>query len=330
MIKKATPEVVVSFQSLVLSEAHKQCLGICEELTDARLNERFIKTKRTSIQKLLKDAKTAKPIKSVLDKQVNEFLLLTTQHQLPLCLDIKRKKTLEDLRIQFQSNYLSPHLKFVKTPTGIEYTLGLALDGQAPWHPVTMDTHMVCNQPAWAIFDKQLFQLQHINGNKLNPFLKKKTIVIPNHLSRTYLEKFVHNLVTKVKVDLNGFELIEHTEKPVFTYGKETFHYWAKEDKRTRIHYGEDNDVTFSITRRQAPEEENVLTAIKNLNITVDKTKRLVFCKLSTDPFRALYWLRTHKDALAKHNITVELPCINDHPISFANQIVTNRRQRLV
>lgn len=336
MLKKATPEVIASFQSLEYNEVNQRCLRICEDLSDEGLQNRFIKTKRSSINKLLADDKTAKPIQAAIDKQVNEILELISKHKLPLCLDIKRKTKLEKLRILCDEVALSPILKFVKTPTGIEYTLGLESDDQSIWHPADMDAQMICNQPGWVILDKKLFRLQHINGNKLKPFLKKKSVIIPDHLSHTYLEKFVYHLIAKVKVELNGFELIQHTESPkailkaredfisdswildlLFTYGSETFHYWAKEDKRTRLHYEKDNSISFSMTKRQESAEEAIIALLKQYGITVDKTKRLVFADAPQDPFHALNWLRINKDSIESHHISIELPKINDHTLSF-------------
>ena len=336
MIKKASPEVIASFQSISLDEANQRCITICEDLTDESLHHRFIKTKRNTIVKLLADPLTAKPIRAAVDKQVNETLNLFCQHQLPVCLNIERKTRLESLRVHPHKSQLSPILKFEKTQTGIMYTLRLVGPDQSEWHPADLDPHMVCNQPGWVILKRQLFQVQYINGNKLKPFLKKKTITIPNHLSHTYLEKFVYSLIAKVKVEVIGFDLKEHTERPkatlkaredfitdtwildlVFSYQEETFHYWAKEKTRTKLHYGQDNSISFSLTRRQDDVEEAIIEILKSYGVIVDPTKRLVFKEPSEDSFFAIHWLKEHKTSLEADHISIELPRINDHTLSF-------------
>jgi len=335
MVRKATPEVVASFHTLPDDEINKKCLSICEEMTDENLRIRFIKSKRMTIAKLMAEPKSSKAAKSAISRQVNEFLQLIREYSLPLCLNVERKTKLESKRITVHNQFLSPLLRFEKSDGGINYTLLLAMAGQDGWHPASMDSHMVCDQPGWAIFDNRLFQLEHINGNKLKPFLKKKTVVIPNHLSHTYLEKFVYGLIAKVQVDVSGFELKEHIEKPkailkaredfiaenwildlLFDYGEDTFHYWAKEDKRTRLIYGKNHSVSFSVTRRQDDIEEAIVKSILPLGVTVDQTKRLVFSQSETEPFHALHWLQQNKTKLEKQDISVELPSINNHSLS--------------
>ena len=67
------------------------------------------------------------------------------------------------------------------------------------------------NEPSWITFDGKIYHIQHINGNKLKPFLQKKEVIIPNKNSIEYFNKFIKNVIKKVPIEADGFSVIKDT-----------------------------------------------------------------------------------------------------------------------
>jgi non-specific serine/threonine protein kinase len=57
------------------------------------------------------------------------------------------------------------------------------------------------------VFDQKLVQLNAVDARKLKPFLTKKTIEIPSRMVIDYFEKFIKDIVKKVDITADGFEI---------------------------------------------------------------------------------------------------------------------------
>jgi len=74
------------------------------------------------------------------------------------------------------------------------------------------DSFLICHEPAWLVANDKLYRFaKGVDGHKLKPFLRKKFIVIPRKVEKTYFEKFVTQLVASFDVYAKGFEI--NTEK---------------------------------------------------------------------------------------------------------------------
>ncbi|MGB3618238.1 MAG: SNF2-related protein [Catalinimonas sp.] len=75
------------------------------------------------------------------------------------------------------------------------------------------DAMIVCYYPAWLLLGNCLYHFEeHVDGNKLKPFLNKKFITIPHKVEETYYRKFVTQLVEAYDVQASGFTI--NTEQP--------------------------------------------------------------------------------------------------------------------
>ncbi len=78
--------------------------------------------------------------------------------------------------------------------------------------------YIVCREPAYLVLNSKLYGFQqNIDANKLNPFLNKKFIVIPQKVEETYFKKFVAPLVASFDVYAKGFEINSSRPEPVPT-----------------------------------------------------------------------------------------------------------------
>lgn len=77
------------------------------------------------------------------------------------------------------------------------------------------DANLICNEPAWLLLDNVIYSFdKEIDGKKLQPFLKKKFIVIPRQVEESYYRKFVAPLVESFDVYAKGFDIRSEVYKP--------------------------------------------------------------------------------------------------------------------
>ena len=93
------------------------------------------------------------------------------------------------------------------TSVNTEYFPILTYGGQ-PVEFQFRGAYLPCKSPAWMIVNNKLYSFTgDIDGNKLQPFLNKKSILIPRKLEDTYYRKFVAPLVASFDVRAKGFEI---------------------------------------------------------------------------------------------------------------------------
>ncbi|MEM8964832.1 MAG: SNF2-related protein [Bacteroidota bacterium] len=77
------------------------------------------------------------------------------------------------------------------------------------------NAYIICNQPAWMVLEHRLFTFEkEVDGNKLQPFLNKKFIVIPKKVEDSYYRKFVAPLVSSFDVYAKGFDILTERHRP--------------------------------------------------------------------------------------------------------------------
>ena len=75
--------------------------------------------------------------------------------------------------------------------------------------------YIVCHQPAWMVLENRLYTFEKdVDGNKLQPFLNKKFIVIPRKVEDSYYRKFVASLISSFDVYAKGFEILTERHRP--------------------------------------------------------------------------------------------------------------------
>ncbi|MFA0961916.1 DEAD/DEAH box helicase [Roseivirga sp. BDSF3-8] len=83
------------------------------------------------------------------------------------------------------------------------------------------NAYILCREPAWLVIDQKLYSFaKDVDGNKLQPFLNKKFILIPKKVEETYYRKFVAPLVASFDVYAKGFEIKteKYPAKPCLTF----------------------------------------------------------------------------------------------------------------
>ncbi|MBE0392813.1 DEAD/DEAH box helicase [Flavobacterium sp. PL002] len=209
--KKASPEVLKSYgiEINALSKEAQKALSICEKLTSEAVAKKFNtgKTKK-SIEDLRKDTKLATGIQLYQEIQLAEFLKLINTHSFPICFSLNKDKDFQKNAISTQNKALEAKIHFLKTEEGITYTLQLVEEEQV-FYPSEKKIDIILNDPAWLVVDDKLVTINAIDAKKIKPFLSKKTIDIPARTVTEYFQKFIKDIVKKVDVTADGFEIIQ-------------------------------------------------------------------------------------------------------------------------
>ena len=209
LYKKITLENCASF-GLYLEELqpfYKTLFAIAADFKKEFILKKFDKTKKIkSILDLRKDKAVDKLVTVFLENRLHQFLLLCKENKLALSVNLGNKKEFYNAQIEIESHPLDPILQFNKTEIGIDYSLQL-LNSHNQFSPSQKQIVIVVNEPSWVLVDKKLFTINHLNSNKLKPFLTAKSIFIPNKIVVDYFDKFIKTIVQKVTVEATGFEI---------------------------------------------------------------------------------------------------------------------------
>jgi len=324
--KRATPETLAGLSSVEFEDTpHTKLVGIAESLTEESLSVKFKpKGKRKVNFKVIKADKTVFDLcVKYISRKMAEMLTLCKAHQYPVTIGLLRREAAEDFRYTFSSEDYRPRLKFAKHTEGIDYTLYFEKN-QGLVYPFNTDTHIITNHPAWVVMEDRLIHLSQLNGNKLKPFLKKTKITIPQRTMKVYFEKFIMDLVPKVKIDTDGFEIendkdlktikIEVVEdvfsekfllRLQFQYSYFQFRSGDPNESKTTIHFSNDETEVLIINQlRDKTAESKVVKGIKTLGAT--KTDADYFSIGEGERSALLHWISDHKAQLEDLGLHLE------------------------
>ncbi len=196
--------------------------------------------------------------------------------------------------------------------------------------------YIICKQPAWLVLNNKLYSFEKgVDGNKLQPFLNKKFIMIPRKVEDSYYRKFVAPLVASFDVYAKGFEIQTERHTPVpqlnfyevyqnqpelveadkknnghgdmpesdkicfelsFQYGNDTFNS-SQDDAVSVLVEKQKNDYTFRRIVRHSRREEEVLQFFQQRAVEFCKSKAVL------DKSEAFAWISQYRDILAEEGI---------------------------
>lgn len=213
-IKQKAISSTISAYGLELDKVRARIFDINEKLLPQNLETRF-KTKRRrkiSLSELIKDEETLRSIKKYTHSLINEALSLISRNKLPVSWDVERKVLVKDFILRVNRQPLEPHLYFERTATNVKYRFRLITENGL-WNIRDREQVIpITNHPAWVMIDHELHQINHVNGNMVKPFRGKDVVIIPNSYVRSYFEKFILKVASKVDIEAKGFDLIEEQE----------------------------------------------------------------------------------------------------------------------
>lgn len=192
---------------------------------------------------------------------------------------------------------------------------------------------LLCNDPAWLLFDHQLFHFEkNIDGKKLQAFLNKKFIVVEKRFEPAYYRKFIANLVTHFDVKANGFdikvergtpqvfvgisdlpgnstedlfknEISEEEESQIafelrFKYGENDFRADQQSDHNVRLEEDGEN-YTFYKVVRSSQKEKSFGKLLNDLGLPVRKGR------VAMPKTKAFDWIGDNEDILEENDVKI-------------------------
>ena len=120
-------------------------------------------------------------------------------------------------QLRFADETLKVDFRIEHTTTGTRYFARLYRRGENV-QLQQANLHLLTNQPAWLLLDNTLYRLNpaSLDGKKLQPFLKKYYLLIPQTQGDEFMGRFVKKLVEETEVEAYGFEIQEVKQQATF------------------------------------------------------------------------------------------------------------------
>jgi non-specific serine/threonine protein kinase len=295
-VKNANPETLQSYE-IELDATALELLHLCELNQPTSLLKKYNAKNKTPkpLKVLMEGAQVKRVINQYIELVLGKFLHLISKSNVPISFQLDKEFPFTQFQIFFADEALQPKLYFHKTEELLSYRLRLLMDNQE-LIPFEHPFKILLNEPAFVLFEKKIFSLNHINANKLKPFLNKEVIEIPKSSSVTYFNSFIKSVVQKVAIEAEGFEVITLTDclscliKPTttifspvyqlelfFVYEKYSFSILDNKQKHIRLEVNENEEFTVFETKRNMAYEAAFVQNLKELEIVFLKNNLATF-----------------------------------------------------
>ncbi len=184
----------------------KKLFEIEKTLQIQHLFEKFSISKKKKFEDFKANKNNLNAFVNYIDSKTHHFLDICKKNNYPVSINLLQEKNFYKFKKNFSDFTLHPHLKFEKHENGMYYSLFLE-NNKEKIIPSTNKVIILTNEPCWVVMNDILYAVNHINGNKLKPFITKDQIEIPNHLTATYFEKFIKDVIKQGTVEAKGFRV---------------------------------------------------------------------------------------------------------------------------
>ena len=175
------------------------------------------KDERMFLQKV-EEAYIREDIRPYIDKYVAQVLDELTEAGCPLFLKTSRLDNFyKNQRLMLKSVPLRALLKFERTGEFTRYILRLT-DGEKTFYPSDYALKVLTRRPCRVVSGRQLFRFpEDFDGQRLQPFLQKREIMIPKANESIYFRRFILKNVRHEEIEVQGFDVIvREVEKQAF------------------------------------------------------------------------------------------------------------------
>ncbi|WP_445737314.1 SNF2-related protein [Mariniflexile sp.] len=323
--KIATFELAESFNIQNLSNL-QSAIDLCNELSLIAITKKYnAKTnKQKPLSELLKDKGFNKIFEQYYALKLDMLLKNLEENNIPFAFYLEKTTPFYKQQFSFSEKEISPILHFLKTADNILYTLSLKTDTETI-QPYTEKTILILNDPSYIAINKNVYRLKTINGNKIKPFITKKSIEIPKRTSKTYFKTFIKDILNHVEIETEGFGFEQKTDIKkceirtfynffknrylldiCFVYEDFSFSFSNKKKFASKMHI-EDDIVVFQ-TKRNTTEEKKWIEKATDLGLK--KTENNFFYFENTpkneDPYQQIQELLKNKESFIKQGFFIE------------------------
>jgi superfamily II DNA or RNA helicase len=315
--KKVTQEILLSI-GIQVDQNTSYLLKICEENTIESIENRLNKPKKKwkNIIDLFQDDEIRKIILNRLNRDIGTFLSKISYHKgYNLYYNLQRKIYLPDIAIKLPIIDFEIKIVLHKTALGMNYIQKLILECQEIL-PSEVNILVINDSPCYITINNQLYYNPNISGKRIEPFLKKKEIFVPQRTIPLYFNRFIRDMVSKVGVEPHGFEFESRDDYPLmklkfsenlitsflelsvmFVYGEVIFNIEDQAKNKVLIEIDQDDQPRVYKVNRNLVAEQNLLQSVIELGFDQNESKRLILTA-GKDPFDIVRHVVTVKSDL--------------------------------
>lgn len=207
-------------------------------------------------------------IRPAIESQVARVIDALSDSGFPLFLKSNRLDNFyKEQRIFLQPLPLRAMLRFERTGEYTRYILRLT-DGERFFYPSDYQLKILSRRPCRVLSGQQLFRFpDDFDGQRLQPFLQKREVMIPKANEQLYFRKFILKNVRHEEIEVEGFEVIvrEVGKKAIlsleqevfafpvlsllFCYGSQQIPAWSNRKALVELHTDGDHYAFFKVNR---------------------------------------------------------------------------------
>ncbi len=190
-----------------------------ESYSDHELFRRFCtkKNKETasSFLKTIEPERIKKIIRPEVQKAVSEVLFKAMKIGLLVFMREDTRSVFLGDAIGFSTQPIDTTMQFDRCDDGIDYRLTFHYENQLL--PVSeLNTVILTTLPAWVLMEDKLYYFhKDFDANKLKPFLKKESLLIPQRNEKEYFRKYIRKSVRGGNVIAKGFDITDLYPAPI-------------------------------------------------------------------------------------------------------------------
>ncbi|MEI7660726.1 MAG: hypothetical protein WCK34_00940, partial [Bacteroidota bacterium] len=204
-LTRATPDDMRPLKLVALHEI----IDLSDTFSDGEIHRQFSRP-GTSLKDFL-DRVTAEILQSqirpFIDRKIDKILRLAIAHDIGLYIHDGSSRVYYKNRLIVYQEQAEPWFCFTKTPEGSNYVLEL-FQNEKRIHLQSDSNRIICRNPCWYLSENRLHHLpEGFDGKKIEPFLKKETLLIPATSEKKYFETFILKTLKTGQVKATGFKI---------------------------------------------------------------------------------------------------------------------------
>ena len=282
------------------------------------------------IKELNKNKSLLKQVLSYLRDKTDQVIKLLASERIPLYFKGDKADLINENPIIPVNEKLKIIFNFSLENKQLEYSIKSHL-GETLVELKEDNTIILNYNPCWLIHKGQFIQCDNnIDGKKIQVFLTKKKILIPESQIETYLNKFVKQIIGQYPFNLNGINYSFHSKAPKanleienslmnkatlalkFTYGQVSFRYSSENSYHVELNKEKD-DYNFTIIKRQYEYENEIKQFLLDNGLIHISGSHFQFIELefsskkkdNSDLFDLISFINLNRDVFSKKGIGI-------------------------
>jgi superfamily II DNA or RNA helicase len=316
---------------------------IIEEYSDTQLLKVFSKKKISAQDFLasLDEPVYERQVRPYIERRLLRCIELFSGTEIPVFHKKKHNNIYETDRLLLQEDTANVVFNFNRNSEGIQYYLTISYNDEIislTWK----NGFVLTNDPCRLVLENSIFQFDDIDGKKLLPFFKRKTISIRPETEKKFLETFAKPVIRKYKVNATGFTITDIHQQPQpvlslesnmsgipvlmlrFRYSEKAEYFAGKKSELLVTMSDTNNHIEFKRMNRDMAFENQIISSLleqglANLDastftpLRVKKTENILLA------YDLINWLNFN--ALALKKLNVEIVQANPAHHYYLNQV---------